>query len=386
MKHMFKWLFITILLMSSLAAAIFMILESGSFYQTLYESESHFYGYWAAALNEIFMGIMAAVWITKRDKHGKQQSHFINYFFKLLLVILFITTISGASYYVASPIINNIQNQENQSRILNIIDSQIANNKKSLEIFSSQNQKMNTALAAKRTWESQQQAKSIIGGSQHSFALWFQLSIVILLRFGIQSSNLGCVWLAGWLYRKSEYQIETEDQKPLLQSLNNRKIETKPKIKSFKCNKGLTIKPKTKSVKSNKESTVLPKTQPFEVNRKTNIKPNIQAIKNKKINTPVEAKTAPRIAIKDQQDIKKEDVFNRQDNINIIRKQIVNYLNLRNEGILMRDIAQAVGVPEKSMLDIQNNKIPSHRFDVKNLETVLKKFKIVFDQESASSF
>ncbi|MBT4286214.1 MAG: hypothetical protein HOD92_02675 [Deltaproteobacteria bacterium] len=341
MKHIFKWLFISILLLSSLAAAVFMILESGSFYQTLYESESHFYGYWAAALNEIFMGIMAAVWITKRDKHGKQQSHLINYFFKLLLVILFITTISGASYYVASPIITNIQNQKNQSRILNIIDSQIANNKKSLEIFSSQNQKMNTALAAKRTWESQQQAKSIIGGNQYTFVLWFQLIIVILLRFGIQSSNLGCVWLAGWLYRKPAYKIETEDQKSVLQSLNNREINTKPKI---------------------------------------------QAIRNNKINTGIRTKTDPRVNLYKQQDIRKREVFDRQDNINIIRKQIVNYLNLRNEGILMRDIAQAVGVSEKSMLDIQNNKISSLHFDAKNLETILKKFKIVFDQESASSF
>ena len=162
-----------------------------------------------------------------------------------------------------------------------------------------------------------------------------------MLRFGIQSSNLGCVWLAGWLYRKPAYKIETEDQKSVLQSLNNREINTKPKI---------------------------------------------QAIRNNKINTGIRTKTDPRVNLYKEQDIRKREVFDRQDNINIIRKQIVNYLNLRNEGILMRDIAQAVGVSEKSMLDIQNNKISSLHFDAKNLETILKKFKIVFDQESASSF
>ena len=121
----------SLLLVFTIAAAFFMILESGSFYQTLYTSKSHFYGYWAAALNELFMAIMAAVWITKKNKHGIKQPHIINYFFKLLLVVLFITTIAGASYYVALPILNNINNQENQVRILNIIDSQIEIDKKS---------------------------------------------------------------------------------------------------------------------------------------------------------------------------------------------------------------------------------------------------------------
>jgi hypothetical protein len=363
MKHIFKWVFIFILLLSSLAAAFFMILESGSFYQTLYTSKSHFYGYWAAALNELFMAIMAAVWITKKNKHGIKQPHIINYFFKLLLVVLFITTIAGASYYVALPILNNINNQENQVRILNIIDSQIENDKKSLDIFSAQNQKMNTALAAKRTWENHQQAKVIIKQNKHTFTLWFQLIIIIMLRFGIQSSNLGCVWLAGWLYRNNPTFLKTQDQKSLLQTTINEEIVTKANVHSTAEN---TYKPNNEK-KSNAISDA--KKQ----------KSLLKSINKDKVATD------PNISRK-QPYPRKTEVLNIQDNIYKIRRQIVSYFNLRNEGVLLKDLAKVVGISEKSMMDIQNIKIPNHHFELENLERILSRCKSIFDHESASSF
>lgn len=426
MQHIFKWFFIIVLLLSSIAAAFFMILESGSFYQTLYASNSNFYGYWAAALNELFMAIMAAVWITEKNKHGVNRPHLINYFFKLLLVVLFVTTIAGASYYVASPVLNNINSQENQTRILNIIDSQIENDRKSVEIFSAQNQKTNTALAAKRTWENHQQAKVLIGKSKQTFSLWFQLIIIIMLRVGIQSSNLGCVWLASWLYRRSPARMATQDQKSILPHESKTIITTKPKtpldtinivhpssVKTLDAkSESKNLKLSTQSIKGkiNKKPKILPTTE--KKNRSIPLKnsdsiiddskqdlllksPNkgyiattSKALANpgKKTKTNNVKKTFSTNIIDNQLYPRKNEVLNLQDNIPKIRKQIIQYLNLRNEGVLLRDLAKVIGQTEKSMMDIKNTKIPNHHFELKNLEKILNRCKSIFDHESASSF
>lgn len=387
MKNIFNATFIFILLLSSLAAAVFMILESGNFYQTLYESKSSFYGYWAASLNEVFMAIMAAVWVSKKDENGNNQSHIINYFFKILLGILFITTIGGACYYAASPILDDIQKQKNQSELLKIIDLQISNDKKSLEIFSSQNQRGNTALAVKRTWNSHQEAKQLVQKGKHMFLLWLQLAIIILLRLGIQSSNLGCVWLAGWIYRNNFVFSDNviKKQIPIKKRINPKVSAQQQKdIQSIPAEKirKQSIQTQLANIKNN--STGAKSVVKQKVNSPQR---QIRDLKVAKLinrnNFQKEKKNIPRTKLP----IKGNETLNFQSKELLnVRKKIVELLNLRNEGVLIRDIAASIETTERSILDIQDLKIPNHYFKLNYLESILSSLNTIFNHESAGSF
>ena len=204
MNPLIRWSLISFLLITSASASIFIVIESGTFYQQFYNQHLALFhmGYWAAFLNEIFMAIMAATWLPGKQNEKRKSMHPANYLFKFLLIILFITTVGGASFNSIAPLLENIQEQNNRSKIVTILETQVTDNTLSFKTFSTQNQKTNTALAARNQVKAKEELKIKISRLENTFSLWFQVCFIILLRLGVQLANLCCVWLVGWLYRE----------------------------------------------------------------------------------------------------------------------------------------------------------------------------------------
>jgi len=203
MNKVVKSILIFGLILASFSASVFIVLESGEFFQKFYTSDSkiQYMGYWAASLNEIFMAIMAGVWLPNIQKKSKAKIHPLNYFFKILLLLLFITTVAGSSFNLIFPVIDTIQTQKNNQSVINILESQINDNQKSLETFIHQNQRMNSALSVKSQLKIKDELKATIKDKRFELLLWVEVFFIIILRFCIQLANLSCIWLAGWLYR-----------------------------------------------------------------------------------------------------------------------------------------------------------------------------------------
>lgn len=247
MNRSTKFVLILCLVLVSITASIFIIFESGDFFQKFYQADRtiQYMGYWAAALNEIFMAIMAGVWLPKIKKKNISFVHPLNYFFKILLILLFITTVAGSSLNLVLPILNTIQSQKNNNSVIRILKSQVNDNKKSLETFIQQNQKMNSALSVKSQIKIKDELKESIKTQRFEFILWIEVFFIIILRFCIQLANLSCVWLVGWLYRTSPEAFEetlktlntplkqkqTAGLEKLQINLENHRIKTSQKVK-----------------------------------------------------------------------------------------------------------------------------------------------------------
>ena len=184
MHPVLKWAVIFGLLLISLAASIFMILESGSFYQKLYPKDYGFVqlGFLAATLNEVFMAVMAGVWLPGKTKKGKIKGHPINYFFRLLLILLFITTVGGASFNLVYNKFETLQNQNNHKEVIAILQSQIRDNQSSLKTFVKQNQRVNSVLAVRQQHATKERLIQEMAKSKSATTLWFEIIFIIMLR------------------------------------------------------------------------------------------------------------------------------------------------------------------------------------------------------------
>jgi hypothetical protein len=227
-----QWVYILLLLIVSGSASLFIIFESGEFYQQLYPQKAAGLpmGYWAAGLNEIFMAIMAAVWLPRNSRKSSSLGiQGMNLLFKALLVLLFITTIGGASFQITQKTLSDIQIQNNNRKVAELLESQIRDNKESLAIFTSQNQRINSVLSIRRQDSTKEELKSLIKNSKIELLLWVQLVFLILLRFVIQMANLCCVWLIGWIYRHRVISVTVKKPKNKLPE-----VASQPKIALLK--------------------------------------------------------------------------------------------------------------------------------------------------------
>ncbi len=198
MHSFLRWNLIFGLICVSLVASLFMILEAGSFYQRLYPEQIGWIplGFLAAGLNEVFMSIMAGA---KLEHQGKP--HPINYFFRFLMLLLFITTVGGASFNLVYDKIQIIQDQTSHQKVIELLKKQIEDQEKNFATFIQQNQRLNTAVTAKRKAEARQALIQAVRKNKPLSSLWFEVIFILTLRLGVQMANLSCVWLAGWLYR-----------------------------------------------------------------------------------------------------------------------------------------------------------------------------------------
>lgn len=380
MNSIAKSVYIVGLLSVSLAASVFIIVESGDFYQKLYHSHfSKFYlGYWVAALNEAFMAIMAGVWISRKDKKGATKDHPINYFFKFLMVLLFVTAVGGASLKAIQPNLAKIHQQENDNKIIQIIKSQIDDNNRSLKTFVLQKQRTNSALSVKQQIKSKEELKELLKSKTETSSLWIQVVFTIILRVGIQLANLSCVWIAGWMLR-------SPDIGPLFHSAPLEKPAVELHIESNsrkhlpstqKEDKSLTNLSSVKSGKEHKSSS-----QPT---KSPEDNPQIREdSKRNRINQLITQETLNVINI-----TKSNSYVDSQDNTKQagLREQIASLIKERNDGVSISDICTAVNIAEHRLMDIINLKRTLKNPDISELQNLLTRINILYSEGFASSF
>ena len=111
----------TLLILAVFFASLFMILESGEYYQNFYENE--YQGYWAAFLVESFLAIAAML--------NVQNKKMLNFIIKLIMIPLFLVMVCGATLKIISPMVKELAIQENKIKLialLNVENQQSINN------------------------------------------------------------------------------------------------------------------------------------------------------------------------------------------------------------------------------------------------------------------
>lgn len=202
-------LFIFILVSTSIAASIFMIIESADFYARFYKGEQgKEFGLFAAILNETFLVIMSAVWLPKVKFGGFNLLHPGNLFIKLLMVVLFLNTVGGATFNVIEENLNELSEQQNLIKVLKLREEQLVSAKKKLDVFIEQNQPINTAIAARELAEVQSALVELQKNSKSKTTLWIDIIVLTFLRLSIQLSNITCIWIASWIYRQRNYSAD----------------------------------------------------------------------------------------------------------------------------------------------------------------------------------
>lgn len=343
-----KPVFIVFLLTISLSASIFMIIESGSFFQELYQDRQSvaFMGYWAAFLNEVFMGIMAAVWLPAGKERSKESAHPVNYLFKVLLVFLFVTTVCGSSLKTVYPLTERLQQQAKQEKVIEILQSQVKDNQQSLDTFVQQNQRVNAALTVRNQVKVKEELKQVYQSKESLFRLYVQIIIVVLLRFGVQLANLSCIWLAGWVFRQpaasQQQQQSIKPETPVAQQHEQVQADRHPRFRLRSAEPGRTRE---------KDHHATPRS----------------------IHSSPKNRQTPGSSVED-------------DKINELRKRISSMLKSRNEGVSLAQIGKAIGEKESHLLEIVNPRIRIGNGSRPALENILSKIEQLYHEEQASSF
>ena len=207
----FRLGFMAILAIVCFVASSFMVLESSEFFERFYQStDSKNFGFISALLNEVFLVIMAAVWVPAIRKGEVRKFHPANILIKGLVILLFINTVGGASLNTVQKKLNNIQEQKNRIEVLRILQSQIEDQQENISTFKGQNQRVNTVLATRKLDEVKEELKSLQSNQQSALSLWLDIFFITLVRFTIQLANITAVWLAGWLYRSLAWQVKSD--------------------------------------------------------------------------------------------------------------------------------------------------------------------------------
>jgi hypothetical protein len=180
----------TLLILAVFFASLFMILESGEYYQNFYENE--YQGYWAAFLVESFLAIAAML--------NVQNKKMLNFIIKLIMIPLFLVMVCGATLKIISPMVKELAIQENKIKLialLNVENQQSINNLEYLK-----GQKINTAVEIKRQRQSTEELKNIFyNNNSFSWMIWIVIGFSTFLRFSVQIANLTFAYTLGELWR-----------------------------------------------------------------------------------------------------------------------------------------------------------------------------------------
>ncbi len=236
MDKSFKWIAFIGLLLVALVASCFMAFEAGQFYQRFYPEQISFIqmGFLAAFLNEIFMAIMAGVWLPQIQFAKLSLVHPANILFKFLLILLFCVSVGGAVFHAIEPRLAVLQKQSNDANLLHLLNNEQQQSEHNMQVFAKQRQRLNAALTAKSQREEQRLRHQVILRHKSTTVLWFEVALMVLLRIVVQMANLCSVWLAGWIYRSQSYDRKRKNKRSVV--VNN---ETTPALADQKQEKAL---------------------------------------------------------------------------------------------------------------------------------------------------
>ena len=341
-----------------------MVAESGSFFQKVYQSNQLFdyMGFCAAGLNEIFMAILAGVWLPDIKGNRKSRIHPGNIVFKTLLIFLFLTTVGGASLNVVFPIVESIQKRSNNNQLIDLLKTQADDSQRALTAFTAQNQRVNTALSVRQQFKIKSELKRTIREKRPTVTLWFEIFLVVLIRFGIQLANLSCVWLAGWLYRRD---ADAKSSSPLSPSVRLTGEGTKEQP-----SRGLIGKHAEVTQREGRRVG----TSPSSSRKKRSKLIPINGIKKR-------TSTSRRV-----EELSTSRHLTPSHRVIQLRREITRLLKSRNEGVTLSQICGAIEERESAIRNILYSKASVDRKQEATLETILNKIEKLYTEENARAF
>lgn len=174
-----------------IAASTFMILESGEYYSSFYHNNL-FKGYWSATLMELFLTTFTFLYFKK--------SPGLNFTIKLIIVILFVVMIGGASLKIISPLLTELKTTENNTKLIDFLI--IENQQSKTNLLLLKGQRINTAIQAKhQRGMTKELISSLKKETKNINLIWTTIIFTTLLRFTIQLANLIMAHIVGKLYR-----------------------------------------------------------------------------------------------------------------------------------------------------------------------------------------
>lgn len=174
------------------AASVFMILESGEYYSTFYKGNIHT-GYWSAALVELFLTVFTFL-------HFKRAAA-LNSILKLVIGMLFVVMIAGASLKIVSPLLAELSTSSSNTKLINFLVKESSQSSTNLQLL--KGQKSNMALQAKHQ---RRMAEELLAGLKKEIPeasiLWTAIIFTTFLRFTVQLANLVMAHILGRLWRE----------------------------------------------------------------------------------------------------------------------------------------------------------------------------------------
>ena len=190
------------------SASLFMILESGEYYQRFYKN--CFQGYWSAFLVETFLAISAMLYFKDRK--------LLNVIIKLVMIPLFLVVVGGASLKVVSPMIKELAQTESKTKLVALLQTENQQSLDNLERL--KGQRVNTAIEIQRQRQSTSELKEVLKENKtFSWMIWIVIGFSTFLRFSVQIANLVFAHSLGVMWRemkasKNKKRKKTAKKKP----------------------------------------------------------------------------------------------------------------------------------------------------------------------------
>ena len=199
-----KTAFIGILLLINVSAAIFMIIESATYYTMVQNGHVliiagvslWFIPWLGAVLAEVFQHIMMIM-------NSKTR---LVWYFRFLAAMLFCLTVIAAGYRTLKPIELVYLQNEKTEKIAGVLNREIEDNRADRDIFKN-TQQTNTAVSVIERRKAADELKQLYINDEKekiSSLSFTELIQLFLLRVAIQLSALTCAWKIGQIYRANE--------------------------------------------------------------------------------------------------------------------------------------------------------------------------------------
>jgi hypothetical protein len=187
-----KWIYLLCLVLGAIAGSIYMIIESSTYYDSLYRGILvGFMGLYTAVFCEFIQHVFILV---------KVKNSVANWFFRIITLIVFSLTVIAAGHNVAKPLIESINAFEWTQLKVQLLTAAIDNNKKDLEQLD-KSQKTNRAIAIIERRKATGKLLTVFDEKPKKNGSTFEIWFLFLLKVIIQIATLSFSWLLGYIWR-----------------------------------------------------------------------------------------------------------------------------------------------------------------------------------------
>jgi hypothetical protein len=129
-----------------------------------------------------------------------KKAPLLNLSMKLIMIMLFLVMIGGASLKIVAPLLDELSLSNNNDRMVSFLLSENQQSKTNLELL--KGQRTNTALQAKHQREmSAELLSSLKKETKSGWMIWISILFTTFLRFSVQLANLIMAHILGVLWR-----------------------------------------------------------------------------------------------------------------------------------------------------------------------------------------